>query len=191
MFVHCQCRHLCHRSKCASLPVYIWGSDSPHAEMYYIELQGNPPAHEPLTQSPEQVVKQLEPVLKCQYAIAQLVFVGLLLPKLSLLFLYLRVFGFKRTFRICTYSAMVFVSVPALAYSLSQFFACRPIEYFWDKAIPGGHCLNYDALYRWGQGVNTIQDIVVLVLPLYPLWELQAPISRKVGWSIVFMTGGM
>ena len=98
--------------------------------MYYIELDGNPPAYEPLTESLEQLEKYAKPILKCQYAIAQLVFVGLVLPKLSLLFLYLRVFGFKRTFRICIYAAIVFVLVPALTYSLAQFFACRPIRYF-------------------------------------------------------------
>ena len=160
-------------------------------EMYYISVQGNPPAHQPLSRSPEQIQTQLKPFLKCQYALIQLVCMGLTFPKLSLLFMYLRVFALNSTFRFCTYAVIGAVVVPPMVLSLSSFFACHPVEYFWDKTIHGGHCLSFDAQYRWGQGFNAMQDILVLILPLYPLWKLQAPVTKKLGWSVVFMTGGM
>ena len=51
------------------------------------------------TNSPQQIQQQLEPILKCIYAIAQLLYFGFTLPKLSLLALYLRVFSVGKRVR--------------------------------------------------------------------------------------------
>lgn len=159
--------------------------------MYEIEIRGNPPAHAPMIQSVEQIKTQLNPILKCQYALAQLNFIGLMLPKLSLLFLYLRVFSLNRAFRWSTYTIIAFVSVPAIVYSMISFFSCKPVAYYWDKTMFGGRCLQFDPFFRWAQGINTVQDVLVLILPLYPLWQLQAPTARKLGLSVVFAVGGL
>ena len=58
----------------------------------HYETLGNPPADLPLTTSKNQIKMQLEPTLKCIYAVSLLLIAGFTLPKLSLLFLYLRVF---------------------------------------------------------------------------------------------------
>lgn len=157
--------------------------------MVHIETQGNPPADVPLTTSVEQIKTQLEPILKCIYAISQLFFTGFTLPKLSLLFLYLRVFVGK-PFRIATWATIVIVLGAGTIYSLTEIFSCTPIRYYWDKLIPG-KCIHYDKFYRWVNGINVVIDLIILALPLYPLWQLQAPRTRKVGLTIIFLTGGL
>ena len=75
--------------------------------MHYMGL-GNPPAHLPVI-LPEQIEPILKPTLKSTFALAQIAAPAYTLPKLSLGFLYLRIFT-SRWFRIAAYTIM-FLSV--------------------------------------------------------------------------------
>ena len=157
--------------------------------MVHIFTRGNPPADVPMPRSKLEAKTKLEPILKCIYAIAQLNVAACALPKLSLLFLYLRVFVAK-AFRIATLTTGAVVIAVSISCCLADVFACAPIHHFWDRLTPGT-CFDVDRFYRWVNGINVLLDIVITVLPLYPLWQLQAPISRKIGLSIVFLITGI
>ncbi|CAG8954039.1 hypothetical protein HYFRA_00009139 [Hymenoscyphus fraxineus] len=71
------------------------------------------------------------------------------LPKLSVLFLYLRVFGEKRAFRIATYMIMAVLVTSCVTAWIVLFALCRPFRYTWDKTVAGGSCGDSMKVYAW------------------------------------------
>ena len=70
-------------------------------------------------------------------------------------------------------------------------FSCKPIQFFWDKSIPGGTCLNENVVAYGTTGVNIVTDLIVLCLPIPWLWNLQMPLSRKLNVIGIFILGGL
>ena len=63
-----------------------------------------------------------------------------------------------------------------LASVLAIIFICHPVQFFWDKTIPGGHCGSDSGILYGVAGPNIATDIAVLVLPLPMIWRLQMPL---------------
>ncbi|KAL9585567.1 MAG: hypothetical protein Q9203_004194 [Teloschistes exilis] len=61
--------------------------------------------------------------------------------KFSVLFFYHRIFPI-RAFTLWNIAIGVIVIAWFIAFIVSQFLTCRPIAFYWDKSIPGGHCIN-------------------------------------------------
>ncbi|THV79844.1 hypothetical protein D6D29_06574 [Aureobasidium pullulans] len=118
--------------------------------------------------------------------------------KLSILFLYLRVFGdtpnvtsFGVNFRKFVYGLMAFSAVFCVITLIVNVLTCIPVKHYWDKNS-SGHC-GVDPFSWWlSQSLlNTISDILILVLPM-PLVKnlLQIPARQKLGLCLVFGLGG-
>ncbi|KAK7961083.1 Satratoxin biosynthesis SC1 cluster protein 4 [Apiospora saccharicola] len=43
--------------------------------------------------------------------------------------------------------------------------ACRPREYWWDRSIPGGHCVDTRHLPIATGTINAVVDLFILLLP--------------------------
>lgn len=114
--------------------------------IYHYETIGNPPADQPLDM-PWQIETQLVPTLKAIYAAEQLLYAGFTFPKLSMLFLYLRVFE-ARWSRIAAWVLIGITTACWIAFSLTAAFLCQPVSYYWDRLLPGGHCINIDTFWR-------------------------------------------
>ena len=68
---------------------------------------------------------------------------------------------------------------------------CRPLEYFWDRTIPGGRCIDVPQFFRWGTLPNAIIDLFMLVLPQPIVWKLQTNMQTKIGLALTFLTGSV
>ena len=109
--------------------------------------------------------------------------------KFSLLLLYVRLFPtpwIRRT----SLAISIFVCAQMVISTGVFIFACLPVQYYWDRSIPGGHCINYELFYILTAVLNTLTDIIVLVMPLGVVWNLNITRAKKVGLSIVFLIGG-
>ena len=112
---------------------------------------------------------------KSYWAIQVLFPTTMMFAKISMLFLYRRIFPSRR-FNILLYVVGVVTILWWLASLLLIIFTCRPVQFFWDKTIPGGHCAN-DFIVLYGvAGPNILTDVAVLVMPLPILWKLQMPL---------------
>ena len=69
---------------------------------------------------------------------------------------------------------------------MSIIFACWPVYAFWNKGIKG-NCISINLFYHWQNGLSVLIDVLVFALPLYPLWQLQAPRSKKIGLTLLFL----
>lgn len=85
----------------------------------------------------------------------------------------------------------VFLIGWGIAFPLTVVFNCKPISYFWDKSIPGGHCIDAQVMSYALASVSTLTDVVVWALPIPWLWGLQMNIGKRLGIVATFALGGL
>ncbi|KAL8893717.1 MAG: hypothetical protein Q9192_004995 [Flavoplaca navasiana] len=111
--------------------------------------------------------------------------------KLSILWFYHRIFPIRKFTISCI--AIAAVTVAWLIASLvAQFLLCRPFQYFWDKSIPGGTCINIKHVaYFITSPPDILTSIAILILPIPSLWGLQMQRRRKLAISGIFLLASL
>ncbi|KAL9586743.1 MAG: hypothetical protein Q9212_000689 [Teloschistes hypoglaucus] len=107
--------------------------------------------------------------------------------KISILLFYLHLFP-TRKFRLAAYSLLVVLSAWALEQILATLFLCQPISYNWNGSIDG-HCGSVAVNCIAGAAINTLTDIIILILPMPIIWRLQVPLRNKFILSLIFGFG--
>lgn len=128
--------------------------------------------------------------VKCGYAIEQVYFVAVALPKLSVLASYLRIFVEKKH-RIATYITAGFVVVIAFIGVVTSLASCRPFSARWDFTLVDTHCINSAHFWQGMAFPNIATDLFMLVLPWPVLWRLQLPRRQKLALIGVFLLGSL
>ncbi|KAI1277328.1 hypothetical protein F5Y07DRAFT_407791 [Xylaria sp. FL0933] len=73
---------------------------------------------------------------------------------------------------------------------LEAFLLCTPVQFNWDKSIPGGVC-NQSVPFLVSGIINLIIDAFVVVLPMPMLFKLQLPLAKKLGVAVMFSLGAV
>ncbi|KAK2606737.1 hypothetical protein N8I77_005468 [Diaporthe amygdali] len=131
---------------------------------------------------PSQIVRWAQFVLVFQF----LHFTGVGLPKIAILFFYIRVFNWKGRMLATCYATMGLLVATWLACDLAACFQCRPLAFWWDNTIPGGTCFNVQNFYRAQAITSPILDTIVLVLPVRSIWGLNLPERKRIELLLVF-----
>lgn len=76
------------------------------------------------------------------------------------------------------------------AFTLTTVFQCHPIEYNWNRTIPG-HCINAPAFWYGHAAWNTALDIIILLLPVPVIRSLQMAKAQKIALVTVFALGAL
>ncbi|KAL8702155.1 MAG: hypothetical protein Q9201_004547 [Fulgogasparrea decipioides] len=80
------------------------------------------------------------------------------------------------------------MSVWCIQQILASLLLCHPISYNWDGSIDG-HCGDVAANCLTGEGINTLTDIIILILPMPTIWRLHVPLHSKITLSFIFGLG--
>ena len=115
---------------------------------------------------------------------------AILLLKLSILALYLRLFSAVRKFTMAVYAVGIFTTIMSIVMALLITVQCQPVAYFWNRAIPGGKCWNFQQLVVAVASVDLVTGLMVLPLPIPMLWGLQMSLGRKFAIAGLFLIGG-
>lgn len=110
--------------------------------------------------------------------------------KLSVILQYLR-FVVEKKHRMLCWALLSFCALYGIALTPVSFVPCKPIAYFWDHTIPGGHCINLKAFWFFMASVNIITDILVVAFPILILRGLNLPRMQKYALILVFAMGGL
>ena len=127
---------------------------------------------------------------QCYFAEQLLFGFSTTLTKLSILFFYRRIFPSRRFALLAIFIGCIMIGW-WLSLIFAVIFSCQPVNYFWNKSIRNGHCINENALAYGITGVNIVTDLAVLCLPLPWLWTLQIPLSRKLSLIGIFGLGSL
>lgn len=135
---------------------------------------------------PERIISYWKSML----AIKFLYPTGVVLPKMPILFLYLRILIDRRT-RIICFALVGIIGANWEAHLLASIFQCWPISYQWDKTIKGGRCFHQMTFCRTTSVPNIAIDLVMLILPIPMVWRLKTSRLRKLGLTIIFLVGSI
>ncbi|MCJ1250588.1 hypothetical protein MMC30_007816 [Trapelia coarctata] len=128
-------------------------------------------------------------VLKITFALEWIYPTAVLLPKLSIVCLYLRIFTSKFA-QVSSYTLLVVLISTWISFVVAATVQCFPIAYAWDKSLKG-QCFNQTAFYSASNVPNTVTDLAMLLLPMPTIWGLQISKFRKLGLTMIFVTGSI
>ena len=126
---------------------------------------------------------QLEQFLTLMSVVFLLYPLIMAIAKASILCFYIRLFGINRTFRYCCYALLASIAGWAIAVFFVTLFMCGvPISNAWNFAAPSRTCINQSLFFVSTTALDAFFGVLVLVIPLKPIWGLQ--LSTKKKWAI-------
>lgn len=111
------------------------------------------------------------------------------MTKMSILMLYLRIF-IQRWFRIICYVLLCVIASYMVAAFFASIFQCTPVARAWNKTIPGS-CIDITANWYANAGFSIATDIIILALPMYPIYNSKIVLGRKIALMCVFALGAL
>ncbi|KKZ61218.1 hypothetical protein EMCG_04173 [[Emmonsia] crescens] len=127
--------------------------------------------------------------LKCFFAAQVFYTIVITLAKMSILFLYLRIFYIERYFRWACTLLNILTGAHGIAFVLTTIWQCHPMAGFWDKSIPGFYCVKIYPFWLSFSVVNIITEVVMLVLPVQEILRLSLRYREKLALVVVFSLG--
>ncbi|KAL0475580.1 hypothetical protein QR685DRAFT_53433 [Neurospora intermedia] len=109
------------------------------------------------------------------------------LTKTSILLLYLRIFV-QRWFRIACYILIGIIIAYMIATFGASVWQCTPVARAWDKSIPGT-CVDITVNWYANAGFSISTDILILALPMYPIFTSHLRKTQKVAVVLMFALG--
>ncbi|KAJ2891353.1 hypothetical protein MKZ38_000557 [Zalerion maritima] len=111
------------------------------------------------------------------------------LTKCSIIFLYKRIFGGVKWFRLACWLVICCVAVYCVASVVATIFQCTPVSRAFNKSIEGT-CINSGTFWYANAAFSISSDLVILILPMPLVWKLQIQRIQKIALVIVFALGG-
>lgn len=113
------------------------------------------------------------------------------LPKLSICFLYLRLFDINIWARRTAKALIVFLITNAIAWLIPSIVVCYPISSYLDPEASGQHCFDRGIFGGWISVPQIATDLIILILPFLMIWRRQMSATKKLGSVLVLFTGSL
>ena len=129
-------------------------------------------------------------VLKMQYAVEMTWNIATYLVKLSNILLLARLFANPSSpyFGVCLHLVHAFLLLWTLGSLFNAMFRCVPIQSFWDLSMKGS-CPHAAEGRIATAALNSFTDVILLSLPMRPIWQLHLPWKKKFQVLGIFAVG--
>ncbi|KAL8859669.1 MAG: hypothetical protein Q9178_003783 [Gyalolechia marmorata] len=97
--------------------------------------------------------------------------------KLSILYLYRRIFAVK-PFKQMSFAVAAACVIWWVVFTVTALVPCLPVKKFWQYRIEG-QCYNFNTFFIWAGVVDVLLDGIILALPIRVISRLQMPYKRK------------
>ena len=92
--------------------------------------------------------------------------------------------------RILIYAGIVAISMMYTTMTISEAISCLPRPgQTWLMAASTSKCFNTKTITYVAGPFNVLNDVYLLTLPLFVVWNLQLPLQKKIGVSAIFASG--
>lgn len=114
--------------------------------------------------------------------------------RVSILLFYSKIFAQTHIFtRWAVRVTLILNAIYVVIYSIIPGFVCTPISYGW-RLLDNkpAHCKSNDFFYKYSvslYGISVGFDVLVLLIPIYPVMQLQMSMKKKVGALVMFALG--
>ncbi|MCJ1443806.1 MAG: hypothetical protein MMC23_004306 [Stictis urceolatum] len=142
---------------------------------------------------PEYVFKDIDVLyVKLTFAASILYFTVAGSTKLSILFMYNRIFSVNRIFKHQLYIASFLVLGWWIGCTVATLTNCIPLEYTWINALDDPrYCFNFNVFWMVEGAVEVMIDIAILSLPIHTVLRLQLSRKKKATVAMIFLLGGL
>jgi hypothetical protein len=114
-----------------------------------------------------------------------------LFAKLSILFLYYRLFHINQRFLYCVYALGSIQIAWSIGTTLVHYFECWPTAKLWDSSLQG-YCINSEAFLAGGETPNSLVDFALIGLAVWMVHALKSiKTGEKVRLYAIFTIGGL
>ena len=110
--------------------------------------------------------------------------------KMSILFFYRRILLVTPGYRHISLGLMILSTAWIIGTEIANLLICQQVDAFWHRAKPG-KCLNFNAMFLGTGIVETLIDLIILVLPLRVVLGLHLPMRTRVAVAGIFALGGL
>lgn len=110
--------------------------------------------------------------------------------KISILLSYWRLFKYTKI-RVPILCLLAVATLWLLVRTFMLTFRCVPTRAIWDKSIPAVCNVNGDRFFLATITTHFILDVVILALPVFPVFQLQLPLQQKFAVLGLFCLGAM
>lgn len=112
--------------------------------------------------------------------------------KMSILFLYKRIFSISVPFRRQVYAVIAIVTMYWIAIVLADIFTCIPFKYSWiNSNSPAPYCANFNLFWFSTGIIETVLDVVIISLPVGMVAKLHLSMRKRIGLGGVFLLGAL
>lgn len=109
--------------------------------------------------------------------------------RISVLLLYRRIFCTPRFVLLCWVLGAMTVSW-WIASVIVDVFQCHPVDAAWNpKFMFSPQCIDFQKFWYGLSGSSVIMDTLILIMPIYMVWQLQLRTRQKVSLSGIFLIG--
>ncbi|KAH8426379.1 uncharacterized protein LDX57_004117 [Aspergillus melleus] len=113
------------------------------------------------------------------------------LIKMSFLTFYLRVLSISPVYKKAVYAVMAFTTMQTIAVLLFYGLQCLPLDaFFHPENYPEAKCIPTPVTLYFPASMNVLTDMLIYILPIWPLWSLQMSRRRRMGLIACFTVGG-
>lgn len=120
------------------------------------------------------------------------------ITKISVLLLYRRLFytgitSVSRLYWITFWFATLLASIYPLILLIIMALICRPASFFWRQyeGDTDGTCIDYLAWFVIYGGINLLNDIVILLVPIPGILQLQLSWRKKISVAGIMLLGSL
>ncbi|KAH6668942.1 hypothetical protein B0J14DRAFT_432337, partial [Halenospora varia] len=86
--------------------------------------------------------------------------------------------------------AIVLVVVQSTLFTFMVIFQCRPISAYWTPSfLPQTNCINQSLHLLIAGIINTVTDLMTVLLPIPTVWKLQLPLQQQIIVMMLFGAG--
>ncbi|KAI6344246.1 hypothetical protein MCOR25_011098 [Pyricularia grisea] len=143
--------------------------------------------HVELFEQPGGDKTQLRGWAQCILAFEIIYFTSVALPKIAVVFMYIRVFNWRDARRRMALALIAVNACLAISLVVAACFQCIPLAYWWDRTIPGGRCFDTQAFFHAQSIPGFVLDLFIMALPLKSIWELKLPAIKKIALAFIFL----
>ncbi|MCJ1351247.1 MAG: hypothetical protein MMC33_001230 [Icmadophila ericetorum] len=135
------------------------------------------------------LVRSRKEFILTEVTFASLYILAITFVKLSVLFLYRRLFP-PCWFQYALIGTGAGLCIYCTSFIIVGILQCVPIDSFWESNVEG-KCIKYGVLSLTGGIINVVTDVVILTLPMPLLWRLN--VSKREKWQVIlaFLMGGI
>ena len=109
--------------------------------------------------------------------------------KISILLMYYRIFRLPY-FKKMAWGVGAFVMVWVVTITFIFIFICVPVQKMWYPDLPG-KCVNQVATWIANAASTIFTDLIILIMPIPPIWSLTLAKREKIGVTTAFGLGSL